>query len=96
MDPSQAAQDIFEQVMMRQWFVAAVLLMDIVFLVIAFVWLLKRQDKRDSEIKDVVHHYYNALGANTLSNHALAEGVKDVASELADLRRAVDRGSNDI
>lgn len=90
MDPSQAAQDIFESFMMRQWFVAAVLIADIVFLVIAFVWLLKRQDKRDEELKEVVHNYYNATSTNSLAMQALASSMTNTADELADLRRSVD------
>lgn len=90
MDPNQIAADLMDSFMMRQWFVAAVLLADIVFLILAFIWLLKRQDKRDEEIKEVVHNYYNATSTNSLSMQALASSMNNVAEELADLRRAVD------
>lgn len=100
MDPSQAAQDIFEHFMMRQWFVSAILVAVLVFVIIAFLWVLNRQDKRDKdylsrsdkrdeEIKTLVHNDHNVMSTNSLVLQALASSDSEQARAIESLTREV-------
>lgn len=100
MDPSQAAQDIFESFMMRQWFVSAILVAVLVFVISAFIWVLNRQDKRDKdylarsdkrdeEIKTLVHNDHNVMSTNSLVIQALASSSEDQARAIENITREV-------
>lgn len=101
MDPTQAAQSFIEGLLHNQWFVAATIFIFFLFFIAGVVWLNKRMDdrdakwferldKRDEEIKEMVHNYYNATGTTSLTLQAVGQSMGGVADELQELRHIID------